>query len=176
MGSGNAANGTWAVQRAGPTVVNPGFVAPEYTHGSRQALSQDGDQQLHPSRHNMSRTARILIVDDDVEASLSLARRLREWGYDEIRSECSAAAALEAAVSFDPGIILLDIDLPDMSGYDVARLLHQHPRLQETRLIALTDRGEHLGREQARASGFERYLVKPASAAALREVLVVPSA
>ncbi len=70
-----------------------------------------------------------------------------------------------------PSIIFVDIELPDMSGYDVALLLHQHPRLQQMRLIALTDSGEHPGREHARTSGFERYLVKPISVAALQEVL-----
>ena len=161
-------------RRRSSAVVNPGFVLRSTLRVRDRWLSQQGDQ-LHPSRHGMTSTARILIVDDDVEARRSLAQQLRECGYEEIRSEGSAAAALEAAVSFDPRIILLDIDLPDMSGYDVARFLHQHPRLQQMRLIALTNHGEHPGREQARESGFERYLVKPVSAAALHEMLAVAS-
>jgi CheY-like chemotaxis protein len=68
----------------------------------------------------------------------------------------------------------VDIELPELSGYDVALLLHQHPRLQRMRLIALTESDEHPGREQARTPGFERYLVKPVTAVALQEVLDMP--
>ncbi len=114
---------------------------------------------------------RILIVDDDAESAQLLSRMLQESGHDETRVAHSAVTALQSAVEFCPGIIFVDIELPDMSGYDVALFLHQHPRLQQMRLIALTDSGEHPGREHARASGFERYLVKPISVAALQEVL-----
>ena len=115
--------------------------------------------------------ARILIVDDDVDSALTLARMLQESGHDETRVEHSARTALATAVEFHPNIIFVDVELPDMSGYDVALLLHQHPQLRRMRLIALTDSGEHLGREHARQAGFERYLVKPIGVAALQEVL-----
>jgi CheY-like chemotaxis protein len=123
----------------------------------------------------MNEMTRILIVDDDADSAQSLFRMLQKSGHDETRVESSAATALKAAVEFGPSIIFVDIELPDVSGYDVALLLHQHPRLRQTRLIALTDSGEHPGREQARTAGFERYLVKPVSAAALQEVLDTPS-
>ncbi len=122
------------------------------------------------SQHSIA----VLIVDDDAELVHSLTRLLLKWGYAEVRSVSSATAALESAVKFSPGIVLLDIDLPDMSGYRLAQLLRRHPHLQNIRLIALTDSGDHPGREHARASGFERYLVKPITAVALREVLAPP--
>jgi CheY-like chemotaxis protein len=118
---------------------------------------------------------RILIVDDDAESAQLLSRMLHESGHDETRVAHSAVTALQAAVQYCPSIIFVDIELPDMSGYDVALLLHQHPRLQQMRLIALTDSGEHPAREHARSSGFERYLVKPISVTALQEVLDTPS-
>jgi CheY-like chemotaxis protein len=117
----------------------------------------------------------ILIVDDDVESARALGRLLRKWGYHNVRCEHSASAALESAIEFSPDIVLLDIELPDMSGYELAQALHQHPRLQSVRLIALTDSGDHPAREHARASGLERYLVKPITATALREILAAPS-
>lgn len=117
----------------------------------------------------------ILIVDDDVESARALGRLLRKWGYRNVRCEHSASAALESTIGFSPDIVLLNIELPDMSGYELALALHQHPRLQSMRLIALTNSGDHPGRERARASGFERYLVKPITAAALREILNNPS-
>jgi CheY-like chemotaxis protein len=113
----------------------------------------------------------ILIVDHDAGSARLLARVLRKWGSYTVRAEHSAAAALASAVAFSPRIVLLDIELPDMSGYELARLLHQHPLLQDMRLIALTESGDHPARERARVAGFERYLVKPITTAALREIL-----
>jgi CheY-like chemotaxis protein len=140
-----------------------------------------GRSQGHPAPrrelHNGGRTGemtRFLIVDDDVDSARLLSAMLQESGDAETRVAHSAATALRAAVEFNPSIVFVDIELPDMSGYDVALLLHQHPRLQQMRLIALTDSGEHPGREHARASGFERYLVKPVGLTALQEVLDMP--
>jgi CheY-like chemotaxis protein len=127
--------------------------------------------QHSKSDHATGATVRSLIVDDDAGSARTLARMLQESGHHQTRIVHSAASALEAAVEYAPGIGFVDIELPDMSGYDLALRLHQHPRLQEMRLIALTDSDEHPQRERARASGFERYLVKPVSVTALNEVL-----
>jgi len=115
--------------------------------------------------------ARILIVEDDPAAAAALARLLHKCGHWETRVAHSGADALPTAVLFRPAIIFLDIELPDMGGYELATLLHQHPRLQQMRLVALTDKGDHPAREHARASGFERYIVKPITERAVREVL-----
>jgi len=114
---------------------------------------------------------RILIVDDDVTLAQSLAGMIGAAGAYETRMVHCAADAVAAASGFPPSIVFLDIELPDMSGYEVAKLLHQHARLQATRLIALTDNIEHSAREDARAAGFERYLVKPVTAIELQKVL-----
>jgi CheY-like chemotaxis protein len=115
--------------------------------------------------------ARILIVEDHADSVRTLVRVLQESGEHEVRVAASAAQALRAAVEFRPGLIFLDIELPDMGGYELATLLHQHPQLQNVRLIALTGEGGHPAREQARASGFERYIVKPIGDAAVHEAL-----
>jgi CheY-like chemotaxis protein len=114
---------------------------------------------------------RVLIVDDDVSVAKTLSDMLEAAGAGEIRTVHCAADAVSAAAEFLPAIVFLDIELPDKSGYEVAQLLHKHAQLQETRLIALTDSNEHPAREHARASGFERYLVKPVTAAELQKVL-----
>jgi CheY-like chemotaxis protein len=114
--------------------------------------------------------ARVLIVDTDALSVQTLVGVLHESGL-ETRVARSASDALRAAVEFRPAIVFLDIELPDMGGYELAKLLHQHPQLQKARLIALTDKGDHAARESARASGFERYIVKPITEAAVREVL-----
>ena len=113
---------------------------------------------------------RILIVDDDVDAADALASLLQAAGYGEARVAYSGAAALALAPEFVPTVLLVDLDLPDMSGYDIARQLSQHPQLQNLRLIALTANSEHPGRELAREAGIERYLIKPVGAAALDEL------
>lgn len=114
--------------------------------------------------------ARILIVDDDVDAADSLASLLQSTGYGDARVAYTGATALAVAVEFVPTVLLVDLDLPDMSGYDVARHLSQHPQLQNLRLIALAVGSEHPGRELAREAGIERYLIKPVGAAALDEL------
>ena len=113
---------------------------------------------------------RVLIVDDDVNAADSLASLLRAAGYADARVAYTGEAAMSLAAEFRPTVLLVDLDLPDMSGYDLARHFSKHPRLQNLRLIALTASSEHPGRERARAAGIERYLSKPVSFAALDEV------
>jgi CheY-like chemotaxis protein len=113
---------------------------------------------------------RILIVDDDVAAAAALASLLQAAGYGDTRIAYTGATALALAVEFVPTILLVDLDLPDMSGYAVARQLSQHPQLQNLRLIALTANSAHPGRELAREAGIERYLIKPVGAAALDEL------
>jgi CheY-like chemotaxis protein len=114
---------------------------------------------------------RILIVDDDAESSQLLAMLLQATGRSETQLTGLGKAAVALAVKFDATIAFIDLRLLDMSGYDVARLLHQHPLLQKLRLIALTDSAEHPGREVARGAGFERYLVKPVTRTDVEELL-----
>ena len=116
---------------------------------------------------------RILIVDDDVDTAELLQTLLEGWRW-KTRVAHSASTAIAVAVDFQPTIVLLDLDLPDMSGYEAARLLRQHPQLQDVRLIALTNSNEHVGRELAREAGFERYLMKPVTGTALEELFVRP--
>jgi CheY-like chemotaxis protein len=113
---------------------------------------------------------RILVVDDDVEAADALASLLQSAGHGDARVAYTGATALALALEFVPTVLLLDLDLPDMSGYDVARRLSQHPQLQNLRLIALTASSEHPGREFARGVGIERYLIKPVGSADLDEL------
>jgi CheY-like chemotaxis protein len=113
---------------------------------------------------------RILVVDHDVKAADALASLLQSNGYGDARVAYTGATALALAVEFLPTVLLLDLDLPDMSGYDVARHLSQHPQLQNLRLIALTASSEHPGRELAREAGIERYLTKPVGPAGLDDL------
>lgn len=107
---------------------------------------------------------RILIVDDDIKSSTSLEIMLRASGYSETRVAYSGHAALAIAADFRPTMVLLELGLLDMSGYEVARMLRERAQSHDLRLIAMTSSREHAGRELARVAGFERYLLKPVAA------------
>lgn len=122
-----------------------------------------------------SEVVRILIVDNDVGSADSLQLMLRTLGYSQTRVAHSGHAALALAAQFQPGVVLLELSLLDMSGYEVAQSLREHAQRHDLRLIALTSSREHAGRELARVAGFERYLLKPVAALDLSELLQVPS-
>lgn len=113
---------------------------------------------------------RILIVDDDAGAADALAALLQSMGYGDARVAYTGATALSLAGEFVPTVALVDLELPDMSGYQLARRLSQHPQLHVLRLIALTADSEHPRRELAREAGVERYLTKPVGPAELAEL------
>jgi CheY-like chemotaxis protein len=119
------------------------------------------------ARDNM---ARILIVDGNMAAADALALLLQSQGRGDARVAYTGASALALAVKFMPTVVLVDLELPDMSGYEVARLLSQHAQLQNLRLVALTADTEHTGRELARSGGIERYLIKPVGSEDLEEL------
>jgi len=126
--------------------------------------------EAHGTRGAREQMPRILIVDDDVSAADSLALLLQSTGYGDARVAYTGATALALAVEFVPTVALVDLELPDMSGYELARQLSQHPQLRTLRLIALTADSEHPGRELAREAGVERYLIKPVGSAELAEL------
>jgi len=117
----------------------------------------------------------ILIVDSDRRVGTSLAFMLSARGYLKVRAVRSAARAIAIAESFRPGIVFLDIELPDMAALDLANQLHRGARQYAMRLIALTTNIEHPKREAARIAGFERFLVKPLAQSELDKVLRRPA-
>jgi signal transduction histidine kinase/CheY-like chemotaxis protein len=101
---------------------------------------------------------RVLIVDDNVDAADSLAMLLKLDGHDA-ESVYDPSIALERVGEFDPEVILLDIGLPVMDGYEVARRLREIGN--KARLVALTGYGQAKDVQRARAAGFDSHLVKP---------------
>src|SRR5258708_3932177 len=95
---------------------------------------------------------RILIVDHDSSSADALESMLRASDDSATRVAYSGRSALAIAAEFHPQVVLLDLDLPDMSGYEVAQLLRERAQRQDLRLIALTSSREHAGRELARAA------------------------
>jgi PAS domain S-box-containing protein len=102
----------------------------------------------------------ILVVDDNRDAAESLSMLLTSEGHT-VWLAYDGHKAVEIALAERPRVVLLDIGLPGMDGYAVARALRQHPELETTYLIALSGYGRQEDRKQAQAAGFNDYLVKP---------------
>ena len=113
---------------------------------------------------------RILVADDDKDTVLSLTALLREEGYN-VRGVYRGSEVLQAVFHFAPDIVLLDIGMPHMSGYDVARTLRERYGSARPVLIAVTGRAGALDRAQSQAAGFEDHVVKPYDPRALLELL-----
>jgi two-component system CheB/CheR fusion protein len=117
------------------------------------------------------------VVDDSVDGSESLAMLLRLGGH-AVRVVHDGAAALAAAQAERPDVVLLDIGLPGMDGYEVARRLRQTSGLNGVLLVALTGWGQDEDRRRSREAGFDHHLVKPVDPEGLLAVLAAarPSA
>ena len=115
---------------------------------------------------------RILIVDDSRDGGESLAMLLRVLGA-EVALAHSGRQALECVTSFQPDVVLLDIGMPGMDGYEVARRIRSNPANRRMQLIALTGCGQDEDRQRSAAAGFNHHLVKPADVDQLRQLLSV---
>ncbi len=113
---------------------------------------------------------RILVVDDNTDAAGSLALLLRLQGH-EVRVAHDGISALDTARSHLPQLIFLDIGMPDMDGYEVARRLRGIPGLERTVVAALTGWGQQEDRRRSAAAGFDHHLVKPLEVHVLEELL-----
>jgi CheY-like chemotaxis protein len=117
-----------------------------------------------------TRSRRVLVVDDNRDAADSLAILLRFSGV-EAHVAHDGSAALEAMRVFNPEIVLLDLGMPGMDGYDVARRIRQHRKYKDVVLIALTGWGQPEDRKRSNEAGFDHHLVKPVEVDALQALL-----
>ncbi|CAB3796328.1 hybrid sensor histidine kinase/response regulator [Pararobbsia alpina] len=125
-----------------------------------------------PSMHKTAST-RILIVDDNADAAEALCTLLSLEGH-VVKQAHTANDALYAVTAFDPAVVLLDIDLPDLSGYEVARRLRARVGHERLRIVALTAFGSARARARGQSAGFDEYLVKPVALDVLERALVLP--
>ena len=116
------------------------------------------------------RTLRILVVDDNRDAAHSVATLLRMLGY-EIEVAHDGPASLEVAAAYRPDVVLLDIGLPGMDGYEVARRMRDLPPLANVSLIALTGWGQEEDRRRSQIAGFNYHLIKPLNLNSLESLL-----
>jgi CheY-like chemotaxis protein/two-component sensor histidine kinase len=120
--------------------------------------------------HALPARGRVLVVDDNKDAAETLTMALQLSGCETLVVH-TAGAALEAAAAFQPTAALLDIGLPDMNGYELARRLRQGPHGADVVLIAITGWGQEKDRQRAFDAGFDHHLTKPIDFDQLRPLL-----
>jgi CheY-like chemotaxis protein/two-component sensor histidine kinase len=115
---------------------------------------------------------RVLVVDDNADTAETLASLLREVGHD-VRIGYDGPSALEVALSFLPNVVLLDIGLPGLSGYEVAKRLRQQSVLRNVVLIAVTGYSQDSDRRSSLEAGFDHHLIKPANFDKVQQILAM---
>jgi signal transduction histidine kinase len=129
--------------------------------------SEDGERAGAPARR------RILVADDNVDSASSLAMMLTLMG-NEVQTAHDGVEAVKAAAAFRPDVILLDIGMPKMNGYDACREIRKQPWGRGIFLLALTGWGQEEDKRRSREAGFDDHLVKPVEPAELERKLATP--
>jgi CheY-like chemotaxis protein len=118
-----------------------------------------------------NRTGRkILVADDDQDSAESLALLFQLMGHD-VRAAQSGLAAIDVAAEFRPDLIVLDIGMPGLDGYEVCRRIRQHEWAQTIVIAALTGWSRDEDRDRSEQAGFNHFLVKPVDPKALEELI-----
>jgi CheY-like chemotaxis protein len=123
---------------------------------------------------SMEHSKRILVVDDSEVQAKSLGMLLEMMGH-QVRVAYNGLTALEISAEFVPDVALIDVGLPGMDGYELARRIREHPELQHTMLIAQTGWGREEDRENSREAGFDHHLSKPIDHKLLEKILAAPA-
>jgi CheY-like chemotaxis protein len=127
-----------------------------------------GDSNISPAMQSAGR--RILVVDDNRDSARTLARLLEVIGH-EARIVYDGGEAVAMAEAYHPEVILLDIGLPVMNGYEVARTIRRHPWGTDIVIVALTGWGQLEDRKRSKEAGIDHHLVKPVEPQALIDLL-----
>jgi CheY-like chemotaxis protein len=125
------------------------------------AVSKEFNVSSHTPQPPTSKVAnsRVLVVDDNKDLALSMARLLQLLGY-EVETVFDGPNGIEAARKFQPRVVLLDIGLPNMDGYEVARTLREEG-FRDTLIIAVSGYGQEEDRQRSREAGMDYHVTKP---------------
>jgi signal transduction histidine kinase/CheY-like chemotaxis protein len=121
-------------------------------------------------REREPRRLKVLVVDDSRDAASSLATLVELLGH-EVRTAYDGETAVTLAEAFQPHMVLLDIGLPGIDGYEACRRIREHAWSRDTRCIAITGWGQDDDRRRSAAAGFDQHLVKPVDPAVLEQLL-----
>ncbi|MDB5340247.1 MAG: hypothetical protein JWN70_5866, partial [Planctomycetaceae bacterium] len=122
------------------------------------------------SKETPSSSHRVLVVDDNTDAAHMLSLVVKMLG-NEVRIACNGLQAVQFAEEFAPDVVLMDIGMPQMDGYEAAQHIRQQPWGTQMVLVALTGWGQEEDKRQAKAAGFDHHLVKPADPSELQQLL-----
>jgi PAS domain S-box-containing protein len=128
--------------------------------------------QAEDAARAATRPLRVLVVDDNADAADSLAMFLKLYGHD-VQAAHSGAAALNLVKTYSPQVIILDLSMPVMDGFQVAQRLRLNIDMSKVALIALTGLGQESDRRRTRDAGFNYHIVKPPDPQQLHELLTV---
>ena len=117
---------------------------------------------------------RVMVVDDNVDTVTTLAMLVQEAGH-EVRTAFDGLTVVEAALDFRPNVVLLDIGLPGLNGFEVAKRLRRQPVLKNIVLVAMTGYGQESDRQRSQEAGFDHHLVKPGDFGKLLQILATVS-
>lgn len=124
----------------------------------------------HPSSLSPHPSPKVLVVDDNRDAAETLAELVELWGF-EVETAHDGLSALQHAGEWEPNVVFLDIGMPGLNGYEVARRLRADARFRDATLVALTGYGQPEDFERSRAAGFDHHLVKPVDVSELEKLL-----
>jgi CheY-like chemotaxis protein len=136
-----------------------------------QSKREQSPKATQPEDSESLPRRRILIVDDNVQAADSLGRLMTVVFGQEVRVVYNGKSALEMAGSFLPEVILLDLEMAGMDGYEVAMRLRERSDCSKALIVAVTGWGHEEDRRRSREMGFDLHLVKPVTARDLRAML-----
>jgi signal transduction histidine kinase len=134
------------------------------------ALAPQPPSNLTETTEPTSPSLRVLVVDDNVDTAQTLAMLLESLGHD-VRTAHTGPTALEAALDYPPNVVLLDIGLPGLNGYEVAKRIRQQPVLDNIVLVAMTGYGRETDRQRSQEAGFDHHLVKPVNFGKVHQIL-----
>lgn len=126
----------------------------------RARRQPDDEQASAAETRSVKSPKRVLVVDDNRDAADTLAMLLELWGH-QVQIAGDGLTAMELGEAFDPHVVLLDLGLPGLDGFEVARRMRSHQRLRHVHLVAITGYGRSEDRHDARDAGFDDHLTKP---------------
>ena len=136
-----------------------------------EAPTVDGESNVSPEKCAAVPTQRrVLIVDDNKAAADMLSLIVKTLGY-QVRTASDGQAAIEVAGEFRPDVVLMDLGMPRMNGYDAARRIRQETWGKDMLLVALTGWGQDEDKQRTKEAGFDFHLVKPAEPAELQRLI-----
>jgi CheY-like chemotaxis protein len=161
-GPGKGSTFTVRIPLAAPEAAGPAARSASAGPGPAPApVGEDGDERIR----------RVLVVDDNRDAAVTLTMMLGLMGC-ETRTAFSGFEAIDVAAEFRPELILLDIGMPGLNGYDTARRMREEPWGRDVFLVALTGWGQGADRRRSQEAGFDDHVVKPIEPSALEQLLI----